>query len=271
VRFGGLDGRQFDETFPVRLGICGDEGLGPGGLAAGWRGWPSMKRLLARIHSENQSGLILTLSAPLGIFVCAARETFPTMNILGICELPSATLQQLCRFLALDVADVEFEYVGLNHIGWFYSLKLGKRNLLDEYCTLALSADCWAGPEPVASCGGFPTKYLRLHYDREKVVREQMSCTLPRAIELKKISNLSYQAFQNGDKKAIETALERRQTPWYDHAIVPFLFALHGDDARLPLVLTGTTHLPGFGAAPPSAEVPVWIRRGQLCPKAARP
>src|SRR5579884_206119 len=31
IRVGGYEGRYFDESFPHRYGVCGDEGLGPGG------------------------------------------------------------------------------------------------------------------------------------------------------------------------------------------------------------------------------------------------
>ena len=37
VRVGGFEGRLLDETFPNKYGLCGDEGLGAGGLSAGWR------------------------------------------------------------------------------------------------------------------------------------------------------------------------------------------------------------------------------------------
>jgi 6-phospho-beta-glucosidase len=40
IRVGGFDGRLFDETFPNRYGLCGDEGLGAGGVSAGWGSWP---------------------------------------------------------------------------------------------------------------------------------------------------------------------------------------------------------------------------------------
>ena len=32
TRIGGYEGRGFDESFPLRFGVPGDEGLGPGGL-----------------------------------------------------------------------------------------------------------------------------------------------------------------------------------------------------------------------------------------------
>jgi 6-phospho-beta-glucosidase len=34
IRVGGYEGRRFDESFSHKYGVCGDEGLGPGGLSA---------------------------------------------------------------------------------------------------------------------------------------------------------------------------------------------------------------------------------------------
>src|ERR1051325_9460498 len=67
VRVGGYAGRDFDETFPLKYGVCGDEGLGPGGLSAGWRAWPEIRLLLNRISAVAPNALVVILSSPVGI------------------------------------------------------------------------------------------------------------------------------------------------------------------------------------------------------------
>jgi 6-phospho-beta-glucosidase len=49
VRNGGYAARDTDETFPLKYGVCGDEGLGPGGLAAAIRNWRAIEPVLRRI------------------------------------------------------------------------------------------------------------------------------------------------------------------------------------------------------------------------------
>ena len=46
VRPGGHTERAVDEVFPLRYQLCGDEGLGIGGLRAAWRVWPTVHQLL---------------------------------------------------------------------------------------------------------------------------------------------------------------------------------------------------------------------------------
>lgn len=270
VRFGGYEGRHFDETFPLPLGICGDEGLGPGGLSAAWRAWPAMRSLLAEVESICPHALVLMLSSPLGIFVGAARRTFPSLRILGICELPWTTLQKLAALLEINIFEVEFDYIGLNHLGWFYSIEMGTRNLLTEYKDHPCSRSMWPSSELVAACGGFPTRYLRLHYDRQQVLAEQQQTQLSRAVALKSISLESYRTFQSGDKEAISAALDRRPTPWYDHAVVPFLEACAENSRRIPFFLTGCDQPSDAFEAEDLAETPAWFDRGRIQPKPRR-
>src|SRR5215204_2663729 len=88
IRVGGYAGRDFDESFPLKYGVCGDEGLGPGGLSAGWRAWPEIQPLLQRVSVVAPQALLLILSSPVGILVRSARQMFPQLKEAGICELP---------------------------------------------------------------------------------------------------------------------------------------------------------------------------------------
>ena len=42
ARVGGFAARAWDEEFPRRYGLVGDEGLGPGGIANAWRTIPEL-------------------------------------------------------------------------------------------------------------------------------------------------------------------------------------------------------------------------------------
>src|ERR1700736_3683420 len=91
TRHGGYEIRNFSETFSVKYGICGDEGLGPGGLAAAWISWPQMEKLLAAVRAACPSALVLMMSSPLGILTRTALTRFGDLRLLGICELPWTT------------------------------------------------------------------------------------------------------------------------------------------------------------------------------------
>lgn len=271
IRCGGYQGRHFDETFPLRYGLCGDEGLGPGGLSAAWRGWPTMNYILSTIASVCPQTSVVMLSSPVTLFVRAARRLYPALNTFGICELPWTTLQDFATNLDAEASDIDFDYFGVNHLGWFCRLEYNSRDLLEEYkARLSLNAK-WPSPELVSSCRAFPTKYLRLHYERQEVFREQRLSRISRAQILARTSSELYSAFHSGNKSEILEALEQRPAPWYQHAVVLLLLAFSRTDIGIPLFLTSPNGTYGSGFRPDDVlEIPTYISAGKFVPRPCR-
>lgn len=208
LRVGGYVARTWDETFPHRHRLCGDEGLGPGGLAAAWRTWPALAHVLATIAASAPGAAIVVMTAPLGILLRCAILEFPKLNAFGICELPWTTLTQLCRRSGVDVRDASFDYVGTNHIGWFTRVTAGERTLVD-------------GDAPL------PLKYVRLHTNpAEELSRQRAEPS--RAGELEKVAATAFPVFEREGAETILEVLRRRPTPWYSEAVGPLLNALAG-------------------------------------------
>ena len=86
ARFGGLRGRHFDESFSIDQHICGDEGLGPGGFSAAWRGWPELAAVLNTVTHEAPAAKVVLLSAPLALYYRCARAYAPSLDIVGLCD-----------------------------------------------------------------------------------------------------------------------------------------------------------------------------------------
>jgi 6-phospho-beta-glucosidase len=271
IRFGGYEGRHFDETFPLRFGLCGDEGLGPGGLSAAWRGWPAMQQVISTIASVCPQAMVLVLSSPVTLFVRAARRLYPKLNTFGICELPWTTLQGIATQLDAEATAIDFDYLGVNHLGWFSRLDYESCDLLQEYATRPCSSATWPSPEFVGSRGTLPTKYLRLHYDQKKVLDEQRRLPTSRAEVLTRVRKDSYRSFQSGNKAEIRHALEQRPAPWYQHAVVPLLLACSRPDTRVPLFLTLPNGTCETGFRPDDVlEIPTYVSAGDFLPKPCR-
>jgi 6-phospho-beta-glucosidase len=191
IREGGLEARLYDETFPKRYGIPGDEGLGPGGLSAAIRSWPVLRRILSLVNERAPLSLKLLLTSPAGLLVRAAAHEFPGMDLCAICELPFTTLQSITS------SPVTFGYTGVNHLGWLHNIIRGGEPVVED---------------PV------PLKYWRMHFDRENALREA-----PRAPTLMRIRDQAYRAFNLGAVAEIRAALALRPAPWYTHAVGPLL------------------------------------------------
>ncbi|MFY9631812.1 MAG: hypothetical protein WAJ94_09440 [Candidatus Cybelea sp.] len=210
VRIGGHAARCWDETFPHRYSLCGDEGLGAGGLAAAWRTWPELSRILGTVAEIAPGALIVIMTAPLGILVRCALKAFPQLRTFGICELPYTTLVEVCRPSTSSFQSARFDYLGINHIGWFTSVTAGGQSL-------------------VTSDAPLPLKYVRLHTNAAEILFAQRA-KQPRGRELEQLADRAFPIFEAGDAEAILAMLQQRSTPWYGEAVGPLLNALAGSD-----------------------------------------
>jgi 6-phospho-beta-glucosidase len=242
-RAGGYAARSWDESFPHRSGVCGDEGLGPGGLAAAWRTWPELAAILAAVARVAPGALVLLMTSPVGILTRCALDAFPMLRIGGVCELPWTTLREACASAGADARDVAFAYAGVNHLGWLGDVRIGARTLVPRERPLAL-------------------KYVRLQDEPEAVLREQRAA-LPRADALAELATRAFAAYEEGDGAAIRAILRERATPWYGEAVGPLLNALAGVEERRWFFLTtrNAGYLDWIGGED-VLEIPYAVREG---------
>lgn len=236
VRVGGFEGRLFDETFPHKYGLCGDEGLGAGGLSAGWRAWPAVSRILDSVAKFSPRALVVILTSPLGLLVRAALAS-TDLNVVGICELPWTTLQNLRSIVRPPTGDLQADYFGVNHLGWFFNIRSRSDNLIDVVANRTGDIS-FPSSAFVRTHGCVPTPYLRLHYEAEQVLREQLSQETPRAQTLRNLRDQAYRIYESGEVGDVVSALERRPSPWYPHAVGPLLMALAGKQEGIPFFLS---------------------------------
>jgi len=234
IRVGGFEARLFDETFPNKYRLCGDEGLGVGGLSIGWRTWPVLAPILEAIAKFCPQTSVILLTSPLGLLVRASCK-YADLNLVGICELPWTALQDLSQSLGMISSEVQADYLGVNHLGWFFNIRSGTRDLLNDLAARDL-------PFPTSQflrthrC--FPTRYLRMHYQPDLVLTEQIAQKTPRAAVLKNIQSWSYEVFGKGQPTEIARALDARATPWYTEAVGPLLLAQSGHHVELPFFVS---------------------------------
>ncbi|MFI5389599.1 MAG: hypothetical protein ACHQY2_07735, partial [Candidatus Eremiobacterales bacterium] len=238
-----------DETFPLGFGIPGDEGIGPGGLSAAWRSWPTLRDLLASVNETCPRAVVLIMTSPVSLLVRCARTAFPELRVVGICELPWTTLKDVCETVGVDSTAVSFTYAGVNHLGWFGGIACGALDVVDAYKNHRAHAAFPSG-QLIESCQGIPLKYLRLHYDRGDVVLEQKARPVSRGDELQQLQAYAYDVFETGDREGIRQALDARPTPWYEEAVGPLLAAMAtSSSSTVPFFLSVSCRgaLAGFG------------------------
>jgi 6-phospho-beta-glucosidase len=274
LRVGGLAARAHDERFPTAFGLVGDEGLGPGGLANGYRTLPVLAEIAAALARRCPAALVCNLVAPLGLTTRLLLEH--GLEAVGVCELPEVTLCQLAAAAHVAAEAVRFEYAGLNHLGWFWNVRAGAVDVLDRACAAgAVEAST------LASYGAAPLRYFYEVYDRPAGARLGLRRTPGRAEHLAALAERILAHYQQapGSEPA---ELAQRPTPWFDRALVPLLAAHLGGVAGPGFVNIGNTRragAPGAHAGPlldelsPGVivEVPARLEGTQLHPRRPGP
>ncbi|MEB8068513.1 MULTISPECIES: 6-phospho-alpha-glucosidase [Mammaliicoccus] len=124
IRTGGLLMRELDEQIPIQHGLVGQETCGAGGMSYGLRSISDMIQLVEDIRSINKDAWILNYTNPAAIVGLALDKVFPNDDrLLNICDMPIAIMKSYADILNEDVWNLEADYFGLNHFGWFTKIR----------------------------------------------------------------------------------------------------------------------------------------------------
>lgn len=134
IRVGGYKMREKDEKIPLKYNCVGQETCGPGGLSYGLR---TIGPMLEVIDNANKYSTpdhwILNYSNPAQIVSEACRKLRPDARIINICDMPIAIIDMVAESLKIESTEnIEYDYFGLNHFGWFTSIQYKDRDLLAE-------------------------------------------------------------------------------------------------------------------------------------------
>ncbi|KMZ13619.1 6-phospho-beta-glucosidase [Candidatus Burkholderia humilis] len=133
--YGGLEGRLQDERLAASLNTLVDETLGPGGLQAALRIAEGVLAFSSTALRRCPDAWILNLVNPLGISTSLIAGT-GLKFCLGLCELPIVTHRLIADLLGVTVPELVWDYVGLNHRGFLYNLRVRDENMLPELSAL---------------------------------------------------------------------------------------------------------------------------------------
>ncbi|SDI31036.1 6-phospho-alpha-glucosidase [Proteiniclasticum ruminis] len=116
--------RSVDEKIPLKYGLVGQETCGPGGFSYGMRSIGAMIDMVNTVRKYSKDTWILNYTNPAAIVAVALDKVFPEdKRIMNICDQPYSMIKSFAKILGEDMYDLEPRYFGLNHFGWFTSLK----------------------------------------------------------------------------------------------------------------------------------------------------
>lgn len=124
IRVGKYPMRELDEKIPLKHGVVGQETCGPGGVAYGMRSIGGVIELIEHMEKYSPNAWMLNYSNPAAIVAEATRRLKPNSKVLNICDMPIGIEVRMAEILGLNCRkDMDIMYYGLNHFGWWKSIK----------------------------------------------------------------------------------------------------------------------------------------------------
>jgi len=178
IRVGGSSGRALDERVALDLGLLGQETIGPGGLAYALRTIPVMHDVARTIAEVAPNAWTINFTNPAGIVTQAMRQVLGD-RVVGICDTPIGLVRRVSRLLGVSLEDdqdrFDYDYVGLNHMGWLRSVRIDGVErlpgvLADDDALENIEEARLIGKDWVRTIGALPNEYLYYYWHTDEAI-----------------------------------------------------------------------------------------------------
>ena len=124
IRVGKLPMRELDEKISLKHGCVGQETCGPGGIAYGMRSIGGVLENIDYMEKYSPDCWMLNYSNPASIVAEATRRLRPNSKVINICDMPIGMENSIAKIVNVPSRkDLDIRYYGLNHFGWYTSVK----------------------------------------------------------------------------------------------------------------------------------------------------
>jgi alpha-galactosidase/6-phospho-beta-glucosidase family protein len=217
IRVGGDRGRVIDEEVALRRGLVGQETTGPGGCAMALRTIPVVLAYCELLARLSPGAMLINFTNPAGL-ITQAISAQAKVRVVGVCDTPSGTVEQLAAFLGVSGFGVSGAYAGLNHLGWVCSLRADGVERIDEVLArfeeLRRFDHRFSAFDPalVRRVGAIPTEYLYYFYDPRRYVDGIARAGASRGRDVQRLNQELIaalgKAFADGDSRDAWSAYE---------------------------------------------------------------
>lgn len=177
IRVGGIETRVRDELGAIACGYPGQETTGPAGIAMGQRTIPVAIAQARMVAERAPDAWFINFTNPAGLITQAILQN-SSAKAVGICDTPTEMLHRIRTVLGGSAAEVECDYVGLNHLGWIRRIRVRGEDVTDRVLNDdAVLAQLYPAPlfdhELIRALRLLPTEYLFFYYSRTRALENQ--------------------------------------------------------------------------------------------------
>jgi len=231
IRVGGMEARIRDEKIPLKYGLLGQETTGAGGFMKALRTIPVMLDIARRIERLAPDAWLVNFSNPSGI-IAEALLNHTKVRMIGLCNCFINMRANIAD--KLGTTDFDYDYVGLNHLGWITSVTINGKEALYR---LGKTAGARMKNVPVvdydeellAAVPAIPSSYLNYFYFREEQVQKCLKAEKTRGEICIELENSLLEQYKNPDLAVKPKELAQRGGALYSTAAVSVVDAIEND------------------------------------------
>jgi 6-phospho-beta-glucosidase len=192
IRVGGIAGRAADERIAIEQGYPGQETTGPTGAAMALRTVPAALAQARLIERLSPDAWLVNFTNPAGL-ITQAVTSHTRVKMVGICDTPTELFHNIAKALDEPAADVQCDYVGLNHLGWVRGVRVRGVDVMDRLLESdELLARLYLAPlfdgDMIRSLRMIPTEYLFFYYERRRALHNQRQQGGSRGAEIQQLN-----------------------------------------------------------------------------------
>ncbi len=242
IRVGYQAGRIFDEKMGRSLGIIGQETTGVGGFSKAMRTIPVVLKQCRVYEKIARDAFLINFTNPSGI-ITEAILRYSNMKCIGLCNIPINLKMDIASYFKVPAQRIEIDYIGLNHLGWVRSFRIGKRifslkNIKETISDFSPKniPDMDYPPEMLTAIGAFPGYYLRYFYLNRRMIEKQNRSEFTRGEDVLKIERELLRIYANKNVSEKPQLLSKRGGAYYSKVATSIIDSIVNDKKDIHIV-----------------------------------
>ena len=239
IRVGKLPARHLDETIPLKYNLIGQETTGIGGFFKAQRTIPVIKNICDRIEAICPDAWLINFTNPSGIITEFVLNN-TNVKCIGLCNVPIDMIDDIKE----DVGeDMEYTYVGLNHLSWMTSVRVKGEELIDKLISegftpkvMANIKDDGFSLETLNAIHAIPSSYLQYYYCRNAKLKHLLEGEKSRAQVCMEIEEDLLKMYSDEGLYVKPALLDKRGGHKYSLVAVNLINSIANDTGDLQVV-----------------------------------
>jgi 6-phospho-beta-glucosidase len=267
IRVGGNSQRVLDERIPLKYGMLGQETTGVGGMMKAFRTIPVMLEIARMVEKHNPLAWLINYTNPTGL-VTEAITKYTKANMAGLCSGGLFPKWWTNKALGVQEADVDYSYVGLNHMNFAYGITVKGIPVSDEDFDkiLEVSNHGEIDVDLMKKLRLIPSPYLQYFFHRSRKIAGLLQKPTTRGEDILKIEDEVFKQFADPQQLTKPEALAKRGGGGYSEVAINVMKAMYTNNPQKIIVNVPNSGAIGFLPDDAVVEIPCHVSAAGIVP-----